>query len=75
LHANEFQYGLQEELTLFLSKMTERLSRTHTSDLPRLAGLDQQAPHDLRTPEPQPAAAWCFILSFWESPFHSMAVC
>jgi DHA3 family macrolide efflux protein-like MFS transporter len=41
---------------LFLSKMTERLSRTHTSDLPRLAGLDQEALRDLRTPEPQPAA-------------------
>jgi CRP-like cAMP-binding protein len=37
---------------LFLAKMSERLSRTHTSDLPRLAGLDQGALHDLRTPEP-----------------------
>ena len=34
---------------LFLSKMTERLSRTHVSDLPRLAGLDQQSLRDLRT--------------------------
>jgi CRP-like cAMP-binding protein/predicted MFS family arabinose efflux permease len=41
---------------LFLAKMSERLSRTHTSDLPRLAGLDQGALRDLRTPEPQPAA-------------------
>ena len=36
---------------LFLAKMSERLSRTHTSDLPRLAGLDQGALRDLRTPE------------------------
>jgi CRP-like cAMP-binding protein len=41
---------------LFLAKMSERLSRTHTSDLPRLAGLDQGALRDLRTPEPQGAA-------------------
>ena len=34
---------------LFLSKMTERLGRTHSSDLPRLAGLDQQSLRDLRT--------------------------
>ena len=33
---------------LFLSKMTERLSRTHLSDLPRLAGLDQQSLRELR---------------------------
>ena len=41
---------------LFLSKLTERLGRTHTSDLPRLAGFDQEALRDLRTPEPEPAA-------------------
>ncbi len=41
---------------LVLSKMSERLSRTHLSDLPRLAGLDQQSLRDLRTPDPQPAA-------------------
>ena len=34
---------------LFLSKMSERLGRTHTSDLPRLAGLDQDSLRDLRT--------------------------
>ena len=34
---------------LFLSKMTERLSRTHISDLPRFAGVDQQSLRDLRT--------------------------
>jgi len=38
---------------LFLSKMTERLSRTHMSDLPRLAGLDQQSLRDLRTAQPE----------------------
>jgi len=42
---------------LFLAKMSERLSRTHTSDLPRLARLDQGVLRDLRTPEPQAAAA------------------
>jgi DHA3 family macrolide efflux protein-like MFS transporter len=35
---------------LMLSKMSERLGRTHSSDLPRLAGLDQQALADLRRP-------------------------
>jgi CRP-like cAMP-binding protein len=34
---------------LVLTKMSERLSRTHTSDLPRLAGLDQESLRDLRT--------------------------
>jgi CRP-like cAMP-binding protein/predicted MFS family arabinose efflux permease len=34
---------------LFLSKMTERLSRTHISDLPRFAGVDQESLRDLRT--------------------------
>jgi len=38
---------------LFLSKMTERLSRTHMSDLPRLAGLDQRSLRDLRTAQPE----------------------
>ncbi len=33
---------------LFLSTLTERLSRTHVSDLPRLAGLDQQSLRELR---------------------------
>jgi CRP-like cAMP-binding protein len=35
---------------LFLSKLTERLSRTTSADLPRLAGLDQRDLRDLRTP-------------------------
>ncbi len=34
---------------LILSKMTERLNRSLSPDLPRLAGIDQQALHDLRT--------------------------
>jgi DHA3 family macrolide efflux protein-like MFS transporter len=34
---------------LFLSKVSERLSRTHAADWPRLAGLDQQALRELRT--------------------------
>jgi CRP-like cAMP-binding protein/predicted MFS family arabinose efflux permease len=34
---------------LFLSKVSERLSRTHTADWPRLAGVDQQALRELRT--------------------------
>lgn len=33
---------------LFLTTATERLSRTHTADWPRLAGLDQQALRELR---------------------------
>lgn len=35
---------------LMLSTMSERLARTHSSDLPRLAGLDQQALAELRKP-------------------------
>ncbi|HJW84942.1 MAG TPA: MFS transporter [Anaerolineae bacterium] len=38
---------------LFLSKMTERLSRTHLSDLPRLARLDQQSLRELRQAQPE----------------------
>lgn len=37
---------------LFLATASERLSRTHTADWPRLAGLDQQALRELRA---QPA--------------------
>lgn len=33
---------------LLLSKLTERLSRTHVTDLPRLAGFDQNNLRDLR---------------------------
>jgi len=34
---------------LFLSKMTERLSRTNINELPRFAGVDQQDARNLRT--------------------------
>ena len=37
---------------LFLTTMTERLTRTHKTDLPRFAGLDQDSLRELRTPEP-----------------------
>jgi len=37
---------------LVLPTLTERLARTTSSDLPRLAGLDQDALRDLRTPRP-----------------------
>jgi CRP-like cAMP-binding protein len=36
---------------LVLAKMSERLGRTHASDLPRLAALDQDSLRDLRTLE------------------------
>jgi len=43
---------------LMLSTMSERLARTHSTDLPRLAGLDQEALVELRRPtEPAPAEA------------------
>jgi len=34
---------------LVMAKMVERLSRTHLSDLPRIAGADQESLRDLRT--------------------------
>jgi DHA3 family macrolide efflux protein-like MFS transporter len=37
---------------LFLSKLTERLVRTSSADLPRLAGIDQESMRDLRTRQP-----------------------
>jgi CRP-like cAMP-binding protein len=37
---------------LVLPKLTERLARLTSADLPRLAGLDQDALRDLRTPRP-----------------------
>jgi MFS transporter, DHA3 family, macrolide efflux protein len=37
---------------LFLSALTERLTRTQGADRPRLAGNDQEALRDLRTPRP-----------------------
>ena len=35
---------------LFLSTVTERLTRSHGADWPRLAGMDQEALRELRTP-------------------------
>ena len=37
---------------LVLPTLTERLARTTSADMPRLAGLDQHALRDLRTPRP-----------------------
>jgi CRP-like cAMP-binding protein len=37
--------------SLFLSALTERLTRTQTADRPRLSGNDQEALRDLRTPK------------------------
>jgi MFS family permease len=37
---------------LVLSTLASRLTRTESADLPRLAGLDQEALRDLRTPHP-----------------------
>ena len=42
--------------SLFLSKLTERLSRTNTADLPRFSGVDQASLKDLRTPRPSAEA-------------------
>ena len=39
--------------SLFLSKLTERLSRTNAADLPRFSGVDQASLKDLRTPRPE----------------------
>lgn len=38
--------------SLFLSKLTERLNRTNSPDLPRFSGVDQASLRDLRTPRP-----------------------
>jgi MFS family permease len=40
---------------LILSKLTERVDRTHIADLPRLARLDPEALRDLRRPDRQRA--------------------
>jgi CRP-like cAMP-binding protein len=37
---------------LVFSTLTSRLIRTESADLPRLAGADQEALRDLRTPRP-----------------------
>ena len=38
--------------SIFLMKLTERLSRTNQADLPRFSGVDQASLKDLRTPRP-----------------------
>jgi MFS family permease len=43
--------------SLFLSALTERLTRTQGADRPRLAANDQEALRDLRTPRPPVEAA------------------
>ena len=49
---------LPEMSALFLSTLTERLTRTRSgADRPRLAGTDQVALRDLRTPRPTEAEA------------------
>ena len=40
---------------LFLSKMTERMLRTNSVELPRFAGFAQESLRELRTPAPQPS--------------------
>ncbi len=42
--------------SLFLSKLTERLNRSTTADLPRFSGIDQASLRDLRTPRPSAEA-------------------
>ncbi len=44
--------SVQEIQKLVYSTMTSRLVRTESADLPRLAGPDQEALRDLRTPRP-----------------------
>ncbi len=42
--------------SIFLTKLTERLSRTNQADLPRFSGVDQASLKDLRTPRPSAEA-------------------
>ena len=42
--------------TMFLSTLSERLSRTNNADLPRFSGVDQASLKDLRTPRPSAEA-------------------
>ena len=48
--------AVPELAALFLSTLTERLSRTNDADLPRFSGVDQASLRDLRTPRPAAAA-------------------
>jgi MFS family permease len=44
--------SVPELSSIFLSKLTERLNRTNSADLPRFSGIDQASLRDLRTPRP-----------------------
>jgi CRP-like cAMP-binding protein len=44
--------SVPELSSVFLSKLTERLNRTNSADLPRFSGVDQASLKDLRTPRP-----------------------
>jgi DHA3 family macrolide efflux protein-like MFS transporter len=48
--------AVPELSSIFLTKLTERLSRTNQADLPRFAGIDQASLRDLRTPRPSSEA-------------------
>ncbi|HEU4573061.1 MAG TPA: MFS transporter [Candidatus Limnocylindrales bacterium] len=48
--------AVPELSSIFLTKLTERLSRTNQADLPRFAGVDQASLRDLRTPRPSAEA-------------------
>jgi CRP-like cAMP-binding protein/sugar phosphate permease len=48
--------AVPELSSVFLTKLTERLSRTNQADLPRFAGVDQASLRDLRTPRPSAEA-------------------
>jgi CRP-like cAMP-binding protein/sugar phosphate permease len=48
--------GVPEIQRLVFSTLTSRLMRTEAADLPRLAGPDQEALRDLRTPRPSAEA-------------------
>jgi len=44
--------SVPELSSIFLTKLTERLNRTNSADLPRFSGVDQASLRDLRTPRP-----------------------
>ena len=48
--------SVPELSSIFLTKLTERLSRTNQADLPRFSGVDQASLRDLRTPRPSAEA-------------------
>jgi CRP-like cAMP-binding protein len=48
--------AVPELSSIFLTKLTERLSRTNQADLPRFSGVDQASLKDLRTPRPSAEA-------------------